>query len=75
MPEFIQKYNVNSLYICMCLFVYNVWKSNYEYIYTILCKLYALDYMSCIILINIIGIYLCLKHLSFEINVSVKFVP
>ena len=55
--------------------MYNVWKSNYEYIYSILCNLYAFNYMSCIILINIIGIYLCLKHLSFEINVSVKFVP
>ena len=32
MPDFIQNYNINGLYVCLLLFVYNIWKSNYEYI-------------------------------------------
>ena len=36
MPEFIQNYNFNILYICLLLIMYNIWKSNYEYINIIL---------------------------------------
>ena len=32
MPDFIQNYNINSLYICLLLLVYNICKSNYHYI-------------------------------------------
>ena len=70
MPEFIQNYNFNSLYICLLLFIYNIWKSNYEYINIILTKLYLLNYASLIIIINIIGLYLFLKNLSFEVNIK-----
>jgi hypothetical protein len=70
MPEFIQNYNFNSLYICLLLLIYNIWKSNYEYINIILKKLYLLNYTSLIIVINIIGLYLFLKNLSFELNIK-----
>ena len=70
MPEFIQNYNFNSLYICLLLLMYNIWKSNYEYINIILSNLYLLNYKSFMILINILGLYLFLKKLSFEVNIK-----
>ena len=70
MPEFIQNYNFNILYICLLLIMYNIWKSNYEYINIILHKLYLLNYTSLMIVINIIGLYLFLKNLSFEVNIK-----
>ena len=70
MAEFIQNYNFNSLYICLLLFMYNIWKSNYEIINIILSKLYLLNYTSFMIVINIIGLYLFLKNLSFEVNIK-----
>ena len=75
MPDFIQNYNINSLYVCLLLLVYNVWKSNYEYINIILNKIYLLNYTSFIIVINVIGLYLFLKNVSFEVNIkcSVKY--
>ena len=77
MPEFIQNYNFNSLYICLLLLIYNVCKSNYQYINIILTKLYLLlNHTSfIIIIINIIGLYIFLKNLSFEVNIkwSIKY--
>jgi hypothetical protein len=70
MPDFIQNFNINSLYICLLLFVYNLYKFNYEYINIILKKIYLLNYTSFIIVINIIGLYLFLKNLTFEINIK-----
>ena len=70
MPEFIQNYNFNILYICLLLIMYNIWKSNYEYINIILNKLYLLNYTSLMIVINIIGLYLFLKNLSFEVKIK-----
>jgi hypothetical protein len=75
MPNFIQNYNINSFYICIILLLYNTYKSNFEYINIILYKLYLLNYTSIIIIINIIGLYLFLKNLTFEVNInfSVKY--
>lgn len=75
MPDFDKNYNINSLYICLLLLIYNVYKSNYEYINIILNKLYLLNFTSFIIVINIIGLYLFLKNLSFEVNIkcSIKY--
>jgi hypothetical protein len=70
MPVFMQNYNFNSLYICLLLFTYNVWMSNYEYIKILFHKLYLLNGTSFIIAINIIGLYLFLKNLSFEVNIQ-----
>ena len=75
MPEFIQNYNFNILYMCLLLIIYNIWKSNYEYVNIILSKLYLLNYASLMIVINIIGLYLFLKIVSFEVNIkwSIKY--
>jgi hypothetical protein len=70
MPNFIQSYNINSLYICLLLLIYNIWKSNYEYINIIFNKIYLLNYTSFIIVINIIGLYLFLKNVAFEVNIK-----
>lgn len=69
MPEFI--YNFNSLYICVLLIMYK----NYEYINIILQQLYLLNSASLIIAINIVGLYLFLKNVSFEVNLkwSIKY--
>ena len=75
MPEFIQNYNFNMLYITLLVIIYNIWKSNYAYVNIILSKLYLLNYVSLLILINIIGLYLFLKNVSFEVNIkcSIKY--
>jgi hypothetical protein len=75
MPEFIQNYNFNSLYICLLLLAYNIWKNNYEYINIFLNKIYLLNSTSLIILINITGLYLFLHLFTFEINIkwTIKF--
>ena len=70
MPELIQRYNFNSLYICALLLIYNVCKSNYYYINIIFSKIYLLDYNSVIIIINLLAVYLLLKNISFEINIK-----
>ena len=68
MPELIQNYNFNILYISLLIIIYNIWKSNYEYVNIILSKLYLLNYASIMIVINIIGLYLFLKNVSFVKN-------
>lgn len=75
MPEIIQNYNFNSLYICLLVIMYNVWKTNYDYINIIVSKLYLLNYVSLVIVINIIGLYLFLNKISFELNIkwSIKY--
>lgn len=75
MPEFMQNIQFNSLYICLLMVLYNTWETNYGYINIILSKLYLLNYTSLFIVINIIGLYLFLKNLSFEVNIkwSIKY--
>jgi hypothetical protein len=75
MAEFFLDYNINSLYVCLILLLYNIWKSNYGYINIILDNIYLLNYTSFIIVINIIGLYFFLKNLSFETNItfSIKY--
>ena len=70
MPEFFQTYNFNSLYVCLLLLLYNVF--NYEHINIIASKLYLLNRDSLLIMINIIGLYLFLKKITFEIKLSIK---
>ena len=59
----------------LLVIIYNIWKSNYEYVNIILSKLYLLNYASLMIVINIIGLYLFLKNVSFEVNIkwSIKY--
>jgi hypothetical protein len=70
MPEFNHNYNFTSLYVCLLLIIYNIWKTNYEYINIIINKLYLLNYNSLVIIKNIYGLYLILSKLSFEINIK-----
>jgi hypothetical protein len=75
MPDFIEKYNFNSLYICVIFIIYYACTSNYALINIVLNKLYLLNYVSFIIIINLIGLYLILKNISFEISIkgSIKY--
>ena len=70
MSEFVQNINVNSLYVCLLVVIYSIWNTNYYYINIVLEKLYLFNYMSLLVIINIIGLYLFLKHVSFEINIK-----
>jgi hypothetical protein len=70
MPDFNQNYNINFIYLVLVIGLYNIWKSNYDYINIILNNIYLLNHTSIIIIINIIGICLFLKNVSFEINIK-----
>lgn len=69
MPELVQNYNINIVYLLLLTFMYNMYKYNYEYVHIFLTKLSLLNHTSLIIVINILGLYLFLKRLSFEINI------
>lgn len=73
MPEF--EYNFSSLFIVLGLFSYNIITSNYEYIRCIIDQILLLNSISMIFIINIIGIYLFLKNLHFEINFKIYYKP
>jgi hypothetical protein len=71
-------FQINGLHICVLLFAYNllvnnVWVFNYEYINILLSKIYQCNYMSVIIIINIVGFYLLLKKISFEVNIKLSY--
>lgn len=70
MLDFVKNYNINSLYLCLLLLIYNIWKFNFEYINILLHKIYLFNYTSVIIVINVIGLYLFLKNVSFELNIK-----
>ena len=74
MPEI--NYNFNSLYVCLLLIIYNIWKTNYDYINIniIMNKLYLLNYTLIIIIINILGLFLILRKLSFEVNIKYSII-
>jgi hypothetical protein len=78
MPEQYQHYNYkfNSLYICGLLIIYNIYQSNYDFINLIYKKIILLDFISLFLIINIIGIYLLLQNLSFEIDLkfSIRYI-
>ena len=75
MPDFHHKYNLNSVYICLLLLIYNICKSNYEYLHVLWNKICLLDYTSFIIIIIILGLYLFLRNICFEVNInfSIKY--
>lgn len=70
MINYKQNYNLNSIYVCMILIFYNIYNSNYNYINRIINQIFLFNYMSVFIIINIIGLFLLLKNLSFEIKIS-----
>jgi hypothetical protein len=75
MPIFDQTYSLNSLYVFGVFLLYHVCYTNYYYINIILSKLYLLNIHSLVILLNIVGLYLFLKNVYFEVNFkfSVKY--
>ena len=73
MSDYDQKYNFSALYICGLILVYNMWQHNYEYIHLIFSQIYVLNYTSLIVIINIIGLYLLLKNITFEVKLSIKY--
>jgi hypothetical protein len=72
MPELYQRYNFNSLYICFIIILYNIFISNYEYIKLFVSKITLCNYTSLFLVINITGIYLFLKNVTFEINFKIS---
>lgn len=74
MQEVNQNYNFNSLYIFWIILLYNIFTSNYEYIKLFITNILLLNYTTLIIIIiNIIGIYLLLKNIKFEINLKISY--
>lgn len=66
--------NFNCLYISLSLLLlYNI--CNYDNITIVLTKIYSFNYMSLLIIINIIGLYIFLKNLTLEVNIkwSIKY--
>ena len=70
MPDYIQEYNFNSVYISIILLV--AYHTNYKYyIDVLLSNIYLLNYTSLLIIINIICLYIMLTRI--KINVEVKW--
>ena len=66
-------YNFNSLYICAFLLACHMCHSNFEYINVIVSQLYSFDQYSFIIAINLVGLYLFLKNIQFEVNLKCSY--
>ena len=69
----VYNYNFNSLYICAFLLVCHMCHSNFEYINIIVSQLYSLNQYSFIIAINLVGLYLFLKNIQFEVNLKCSY--
>ena len=78
MPEFIQNYNFSIISyggLLLYIFLCSTWRySIYEYCINIIIfsKLYLLNYTSILIVINLIGLYLFLKKISFEVQIKMS---
>lgn len=75
MADFLQTCTINTLYVYLFLIIYNLFTTNYFYIRYIVVNLILCNYHSLIILINLIGIYLFLKKVTFEISIKCSFNP
>jgi hypothetical protein len=71
MPEL--NYYINSWYLSSIVLLYNIFYTNYDTI-LIKCKdfisLLDYNYITIFVIINIIGLYLLLNKLKFEINIK-----
>jgi hypothetical protein len=65
MLEYIKDIKINIIYLFIFLLL-----SKYDILIIILNKLYLFNYTSLFILLNIIGLYLFIKNISFEINLK-----
>ena len=76
MPEYIQEYNFNSVYISLLLImIYNIWHSNDLCLFFINLyqKCILLNYNSLLLLIIIIGFYMILTKITIEIKWTIKY--
>ena len=64
--------DINAVYILIIAVIYDIYYSNYLYNNLIL-----LNYTSCFLIINIIGIYLFLKYFKirvrFNLNIDITY--
>ncbi len=71
MPEL--NYIINTWYLSILVLLFNVFNTNYDTI-IIKCKdfitLLGNNYMTIFVIINIIGLYLLLNKLKFEITIK-----
>jgi hypothetical protein len=61
------------MYIFGIILIYTILTSNYDYIKLFINKIILFNYSSLLIFINITGIYLFLKNISFEINFKISY--
>ena len=72
MPEYIQEYNFNSVYMSIILLIASY--SNYKYyVDVLLSNIYLLNYTSLLIIINIICVYIMLTKITIEVKWPVKY--
>jgi hypothetical protein len=73
MTEVNQTYNCNNL-LFSTIILYYIFTYNYEYIKLFISKIILYNSpVTVIILINMIGIYLFLKNIRFEINLKISY--
>lgn len=73
MPEVNESYNFNNI-LFSTIIIYYIFTYNYEYIKLFISKIILYNPpLSVIILINIVGIYLFLKNITFEINLKISY--
>ena len=73
---FSNKIKFDGLYVCLALVIYNLCRTNYNTLYDLTCNTIHIItrelYVSttCLIVINMIGLYVLLRNLKFEICVQ-----
>ena len=73
MTEVNESYNFNNI-LFSTIIIYYIFTYNYEYIKLFISKIILYNPpLSVIILINIVGIYLFLKNITFEINLKISY--
>jgi hypothetical protein len=73
MTEVNHTYNCNNL-LFSTIILYYIFTYNYEYIKLFISKIILYNSpVTVIILINMIGIYLFLKNIRFEINLKISY--
>ena len=73
---FSNKIKFDGLYVCLALFLYNLCRTNsntlyditYKIIHIITCELYVST--TCLIVINVIALYVLLRNVKFEICIQ-----
>jgi len=73
---FSNKIKFDGLYVCLALVIYNLCRTNYYTLYDLMCNVIHIItcelYVSttCLIVINVIGLYVFLRNVKFEICIQ-----